>query len=319
MMFVSVLSTSAFADKSNIISHPDIDTLPLAPEQSATANKNAISHAKANIEYMYGALAADNAVFSTVKAMDSFISDVTEELFKDVDTVTVGALPTIAGKTLQDNTKIVMRDYFGSEIVRYMSDHRDSYAKRSRSLSVGGNKLSYTGFTDAAGSYIYTDAAGNVYGYEPTGDNWFQAPAGTSVQQARVNNPATVGWVQIANPVLTQTWEYDPIKYANTFATAASKAFTDKEGAAALEALMYQLYSLKVLDSVNDDLNDLFDDVAEWEDGTAILSQYHFHDLTDGVLDFDLHGIRQPYAFLSEFNYPNALELPDAIFAPDLP
>ena len=309
MMFVSVMSTAAFADKPAYGPHPDLDTLPLAPKQSAAANEKAIKNAKENIEFMYGVLAADNAVFGTVKTMDSIVGDLAKAMFADVDTAF-----GLTGDKLESNTKMVMRDYLGSEVVRYMNKHVGDFSSRSTSYTVGGAAISYTGRTTGNGSPIYVDAAGNIYGYNPTLKNWWQAPAGTTLTQAVLdNNGDRVGWTVMAAPAATTTWKYDPAKYATTFAAAVENAFNGKEGAAAIQALMYNLYAAKVWDDVNDELDDLFDEIVAWEDGTQILNQYHFHDT--GINGFD-NGIWDPYALLDNDFYPNTISIPAGILAP---
>ncbi len=95
---------------------------------------------------MYGTLAADTAVFGTIQSIDSVISGFAKDMFADVDTY-LG----LTGGKLEDNTKTVLRDYIGSEIIRDLMDHRGDYETATRDYRVvlesTGNlgALTYTG------------------------------------------------------------------------------------------------------------------------------------------------------------------------------
>jgi hypothetical protein len=329
MMFVSILSTSAFANKPTVPAHPDLDYGHLAPEQSVAANNKAVKNAKANIEYMYGSLAADTAVFGTIQSVDSIISSFAKTLFDGTDGIDT-IYGTILPGTLESNTKAVLRDYIGSEIIRDLNDNSSKFAKASSSykvvLSDGVTlgSLTYTGHTTEFGSYIYVDKEGQIYALAADG-NWYMAPAGTSVHAAEHNATIGTAWT-LANAAVAKVTEYtyDPIAYANAFASAATKAISGKEGASMLEALAYQLYSMKVYSDMDDKFDDLFDDIVAWEDGNAILSQYHFHDTYNptfegdwfGLFAWDGHDVFSPYAFMDLDDYPNAISVTSAILAP---
>ncbi len=300
MMFVSVMSTSAFAAKPTVPAHPDLDTgylIPSANKISVAANEKAIKNAKENIEYMYGALAADNAVFGAIKSVDSVVSSLAKEMFKDVDSIW-----GITGGTLESNTKTVLRDYIGSQIIHYMDNHSSDFETASTSYKANGLGLTYTGKQTLNGGYIYVDNAGNIWGYNGI---WWSAPAGTSISDAMDDNGGdVVNWTATNAVVGTTTWKYNPIAYANTFAKAVNEAMASKEGASTLQNLAYQLYALKVYDELDDKFDDLYDDILVWEDGKAILSQYHFHDtLPNGNLDWG--DVFSAYAFMDLDDYPN--------------
>jgi hypothetical protein len=317
MMFVSVLSTNAFADKARVPAHPDMDTGTIVDTPRAASNNDAIKKAKENIEYMYGALAADNAVFGAIKSVDSVIGDLAKELFKDVD-----EFRGIPGGKLESNTKTVLRDYIGSAIVNYLDDHRGNYETASQSFRVtlrdGTNgSLTYTGKL-ADGEPIYIDKDGRIYGlhYEADGStSWWILPRGTNVTEAELNIGNVWAQAEAANVTLRTEYKYDPIKYANTFAAAVSDAMNSKDGASLLQRMAYQLYSAKVLDDMEDKFDDLYDEIVDWEDGSAILSQYHFHDtLQNGW--FDRGDVFSPYAMMDVTDYPNTMALPDGILVP---
>jgi hypothetical protein len=329
MMFVSVLSTNAFADKATVSAHPDFDTGLLTDTPRAAANNKAIKNAKENIEYMYGALAADNAVFGTIKSMDSVIGSIASDLFSGVD-----EFRGIPGGKLKDNTKTVLRDYIGSSIVSYLEDHSDKFETASQSwkttLSDGTTgSLTYTGkFTNRYGDPIYVDKEGSIYALGHDG-TWYVAvsSAGTratasttdtpNVTDADIDDLARVKWQKLDKGTvrLTREYKYDPIAYANTFAAAVNDAFNSKDGASLIQSMVYQLYSAKVYDDLEDKFDDLWDEMADWEDGSAILSQYHFHDLLPNGYA-DQCDVFSPYALMDLDNYPNKMALPAAILVP---
>ena len=317
MMFVSVLSTNAFADKPRDPAHPDMDTGTIVNTPRAASNNDAIKKAKENIEYMYGALAADNAVFGTIQSMDSVIGSLAKELFKDVD-----EFRGIPGGKLESNTKTVLRDYIGRSIVNYLDDHRGNFETASQSwrvtLTDGTNgSLTYTGKSTETGDPIYIDKDGTIYGLH--NGTWYAADGVYTVWEAQHDETLGIQWKE-ANVTLRTEYKYDPIKYANTFAAAVNDAFNSKDGASLLQRMTYQLYSAKVLDDMEDEFDDLYDKIVDWEDGNAILSQYHFHD-TLGNGWFDNHypfgaDVFTPYAMMDLYDYPNTMALPTEILVP---
>jgi hypothetical protein len=321
MMFVSVLSTNAFADKALWPAHQDADTGSLVDTPRAAANNDAVKKAKENIDYMYGALAANNAVFGTIQSMDSVISNLAKEMFKDVDSFTTAAGLVLPGSKLESNTKTVLRDYIGSAIIDYLDDHRGTYETRSVSFRVtlndGSNgSLTYTGKSTAVNDCpIYVDKDGKIYALDTVTGTWWTPNVVANVSQAERDDISGIVWLAEPGVTVRNEFKYDPIKYANTFAAAVNDAFNSKDGASLIEAMAYQLYSAKVLDKVNDEFDDLEDRIADWEDGTAILSQYHFHDVEQNGW-FDTGDVFSPFAMMDLYNYPNSLALPAAILVP---
>jgi len=314
MMFVAIIPTAAFADNTvgpaRPANAPVVTNLPLTTlnNSSLIAAQKAISHAKSNIEYLYGTLTANESVFETIKGVDGIVKSLVTDLFAGVD----GEVFGIPASKLSDNTKIVMKDLVGSAMVNYLDDHFTDFAKVSTAYTVdtaAGAKLSFSGKTNPNGAYLYTDAAGNVYAASPNGRdargntiyNWQKTTA--KLEDA----VKTVGTWADAKVVATDTIEYNPIKYAQTFADAATDAFTSKKSAAEIENLMYQMYSAKLLDDVNDKLDDLRDDIRIWEDGNKVLQDYHFSE-----------GLFFPYAFMDQFDTPNTIgeHVNPIIFAP---
>jgi len=322
MMFVSVLSTNAFADKATIPAHPDLDTGTLVPTPRAAANNKAVANAKANIEYMYGALAANNAVFGTIQSMDSVISGIAKELFSGVD-----YFRHIPGGKLESNTKTVLRDYIGSAIVDYMNDHRGDYETGSRNWTVtlestgkDGN-LTYTGKTTPSGDPIYIDADGNIYGRHVEADrtvSWYKAPANTNVTEAQHDIGNVWRDATKVNVGVKAEWSYDPIAYANTFAAAVNDTFNSKDGASLIESLAYQVYAAKVYEALDEKFDDLEKAIVDWEDGSAILSQYHFHETKSNAQGggWDNEDVFSPFAMMDLDNYPNTMTILPGILAP---
>ena len=273
---------------------------------------------------MYGTLAADTAVFGTIQSIDSVISGFAKDMFADVDTY-LG----LTGGKLEDNTKTVLRDYIGSEIIRDLMDHRGDYETATRDYRVvlesTGNlgALTYTGKRTENGSYIYIDGDGQVWAFGIDG-NWWKGEDTTTITDACFDDSGdVVNWTLANNDVNVRTrYKYDPIAYANAFASAASKAVNSKDGASMLQALYYQVYSAKVLHELTKDggpFDELRDSVIDWEDGNAILSQYHFHDIVNANWPngIDNDGFWSPYAMLDVNDYPNTFSsVTDAIFAP---
>lgn len=309
VVMVLSLAPMAFADNTIIVNtRTATGTNPPPATLMDTGNANkAISHAKSNIEYMYGTLAADTAVFETIKSVDSIVTNLATSMFDGVD----GTIFGVPASTVKDNSKVVMRDVLGTAIISYLEDHKGNFTSYSKSYAAGGVALSSLGRTNPNGAYLYQDANGVIYAASPNGFdadgnqlyNW-QSTNGTLAQVLA----GTAAWNN-AQVTLTSRAKYDPIKYANTFAAAVSDAFNGAKNSANIQNMIYQLYSIKVWDDIDDKLDDLADEIDLWEDGTAILSQYHFHE------NFN------PYAMLNENWTPNTIGegLPAGLFAPSAP
>jgi hypothetical protein len=311
MMFVAVIPTAAFADA---VQPAPVPADPTDAWPSVYASNKAISNAKKNIEYLYNGLAADNAVFSGIKAMDSFVVDLAKGLFTDVDDYTyttrvwdvatqkfIEKKYTVSNDTLVKNTKAELRSIIGDSISDYMNDHIASYAEISTHFEYDNGTLLKSNYVDAAGRPIYVHSeTGNIYSVDTNGKLWYNATANAETTiEDRLAVAAASGAGRWAGgnvaPTTVLDYQYDPIKYANTFATAMSKALTSNKGAKGLEAYVYGLMQAKVAKEVDDKFDDFWDAVEEWEDGTAILDYYGWN---ENSLD--------PYAFINPFNLPKA-------------
>jgi len=339
MMFVSVLSTNAFAANPKNVPYP----VQPQPYTSATdkwdslsvANK-AISNSKKNIDYIYGALAADTAVFGTVQAMDSVVVDLVKGLLADVDDfhfdgVNKAGIPGtwyVTHDALEKNAKKVLRNAIGGEIADYMLSHIGNYASVSERLittwgdktydvkKVGTTKDGLANVYYGTDDYIYTkDAAGN-WKYIKDADlfndisTWVDKDM-TQAQWDKLSTAEKAAWATQTSSTNNHwkvdggkhssvlDYSYDPMKYANNFATAVSKALSSEKGVANLQAYAYGLMQLKVADAVDDKMDDLATAIADWEDGTKILDQYGFH-------DFNVFGeiSENPLMLISDNNWP---------------
>jgi hypothetical protein len=289
---------------------------------TSVANK-AISNAKKNIEYMYGGMAADTAVFGTIQAMDSIVVDLAKGMFEGIDEydyISGGRHWYISNSTLVDNTKALLRNAIGGEVADYMNKHAGSYidgASTHWTIRNGTEwfDLTYVGI-DGWGNPVYTDPSnGSIWGYQASDKTWYSYTGTKTAAELTAKDAAKdPNWAvgEVADAQGNYQWfgravdyRYDPIKYANTFATAVTKALSSEKGAANLSAYMYALMQMKVADQISDDLDDFWTAVRNWEDGTAILDAYGF---AEAGLD--------PYAFIDPYNLPKTSMDVSAVIAP---
>ena len=307
------LAPMAFADDNQPRAEPDY--VPAAQRWPGTAASNkAIKNAKENIEYVYGVLAADTGVFSTVKAVDGVITGIVDGIFEDLadgmkikDFNGVADLDVIIPQSvLKDGTKADLRSLVGHEISHYMNSHIGSFAKVThRGFAIDGVRVSAPTtldgeyYVDLYGSLLYKGTDNKIYGLDKN-FNWFVYNGTKTIKQLTEQEPERGAWTEIDDDDVewVTDYRYDPVKYMDAFATAATKALASEKGSAALTAYVYGLYELKAISDINDDLDDLLDDVDDWEDGTAILHQYGWY---EDSLD--------PYAFIDITNLPNAQQI----------
>jgi hypothetical protein len=322
MMFVAIIPTAAFAatatPTSIVYEAPDFPKAGDSAWPSITASKKAISDAKANIEYVYGALAADTAVFGTIKGMDEVITNLAKGVFADVDGytyVTKNAagnkiVVTVGNSTLVDNTKAALRDIIGSSITTYMNKHIGDFATVGHNLYTDEamtKKISGTGYVNKSGSAIYTDGE-SFYIVDANGN--YKKYDGQETDIAKLVDYGDAWWGTVQENIYNdEFFKYDPIKYANTFAKAVNDAWASEKGAKGLEALMYNLYLAKAADEINDKMDDLADEIAVWEGTDNLLAAYGFND--------GLH-LWDPYAFLDDNSIPKSVHVPATVIAPDL-
>ena len=115
MMFVSVLSTSAFA------ANTPVDQWTW---NGAGTQKDIIERLHRNIENMYGTIAADKYVYDSVKGIDDLITGLVSDALKDyAPTATYG----VAKSTLEDTAVAALRATVGGEISKYLVNHVNEY------------------------------------------------------------------------------------------------------------------------------------------------------------------------------------------------
>jgi hypothetical protein len=333
VVMVLSLSSMAFADN-QLPTNPTSKAWP-ATSSSATA----ISNAKANLEYIYGTIAADEAIFGGIKTIDSFIGDLTKGLFEGIDdyesairndlTGAVVGYRVLSHDTLVDNAKAYLRGIIGNSINKNLNDNLSSFVTVSKAKYNGENMFQYkdnaTGNTiqlryigtengayvngqqvnlpaTAANSKIYVGTDNCIYGYnKDTG--WWYADLYTNPQ----------AWTQMStygysdnDMKYVANYTYDPVKYADAFATAATKALSSEKAYQGLQATIYNLYVLKALDEADDKMDDFYTAVSNWDKDNDILKAYGFN---------GLGNLFDPYAFTNEFDLPKSINLSSSLFA----
>jgi hypothetical protein len=298
--------------------------LSLAPAAFAAwpttaASNKAISNAKANIEYAYSALAADTAVFGTIKTVDSIVTDMAKGLFNGVDKYDIkwgNGYMRLYNSDLVDNAKELLRAEIGASISTYMSKHAGDWYKVTVTLidpywseqinPTTGKKytasLSYTGIDDGVGSHIYVSKdVPNLYYGVTDGGTWYYISAESAEKAAAGIGIGGTTWNQVQavnKPYQKSETQADPVKYMNTFAAAVSDAFASEKGAAAIERLYYDLYLAKLQIDVADKLDDLADEIKAWQGDDDLLAAYGWHSV----------GNWNPYAFIDTTDLPKALD-----------
>jgi hypothetical protein len=112
MMFVSVLSTSAFA-------------ITTDDQRLWRDNSKIVDALKTNINNMYGSLAADTAVYQSVKSIDSMMKDLVDEMIKGYAITPAGTQQ--AGSVIKDAVLAGLRATIGGEISNYLEKHNSEY------------------------------------------------------------------------------------------------------------------------------------------------------------------------------------------------
>jgi hypothetical protein len=322
MMFVAVIPTAAFAATTVTVVNPDLPQAGTVEWNSTAVSKKAISNAKDNIERYYGTLAADNAVFGTIKSMDSVISDIAKGMFADVDSWTYPVTEyaqdqdkpkattkdvTVYNSTLVDNTKSLLREVIGSNVTNYMNKHIGEFASTSHYISTddkGKNVLTETQYKTKDGVTILSDGK-DFYVYNAAKDQYNKSAGGTTLEELQ-KQKASANFTDAVEKVYQQDYyKFDPIKYTNTFAAAVNDAFTSEKGAKGIEAYVYALYAAKAAKEVSDKLDDLKIDILDWDGSDDILGQYGFNYSWN------------PYAFVNPGNTPKATADLSAILKTD--
>jgi hypothetical protein len=328
MMFVAILPTSAFADR-ELPNNPTSKAWP-----ALSASKTAVENAQKNLDSIYGSLAANNYVFESVKSIDTFVSDLTKGLLKDVDNVKNPAGRIVSHDTLEDNAKAYLRGIIGNSINKEMYDNLADYVTINKAKDNHGNELLrylVTGTTDtyrtlgfalnngktttgltikgktvpntAANSDIYVGDDGYLYGLNPDGTWYYAKPNAGGTGWDPWQTMTSAGYANSAINYIP-VYKYDYAAYAENWASAVSKALTSEKAVKGLEGVIYNLYVMKALDKASDDMDDFLTDVQNWDKDNKILKAYGFHG-TGNVFD--------PYAFLNPTDLPKGIVLDNSL------
>jgi len=116
MMFVSVMSTSAFA----AYDHDDQRVW-----RGEGQINDIIEALKTNVYIMQGSLAADTAVYQTVKSIDKMMNDVVDEMIKGYEPSGFGT--GLPGSDISDAIIAGLRATIGGQISDYLTKHTFQY------------------------------------------------------------------------------------------------------------------------------------------------------------------------------------------------
>jgi hypothetical protein len=110
------MSTSAFAAVT-----PDDQRTWKSEGQS----KDIMEALKININKMYGSVAADTAVYQSVKSIDKMMGDMVDEMMKGYKTTPNGS--ALTGSDLKDAVMAGLRSTIGGQISDYLTKHTSDY------------------------------------------------------------------------------------------------------------------------------------------------------------------------------------------------
>ena len=103
-------------------------------------------------------------------------------------------------------------------------------------------------------------------------------------------------WQAFASANDDGTFDINPLKYMEVFATAASKAVSSDKAVANIQAIVTTLASMQAYEDFRDDLDDLASDITLWNDndGIAVWQMYFGQDPT--VDPWDPYALFEPTA-----------------------
>jgi hypothetical protein len=146
MMFVSVMSTSAFA--------ATYDTTDQRVWKGESQNQKIVNALRTNIENMYGSYAVDNAVYNSIKTIDGIIKDLVDGALKDYTTSPFNKKDNeglTSSSTLNDAILAGLRSTIGGQISDYLNKHYNEYY----SYDSAGHRV----FNPSAYAGVYSKAA----------------------------------------------------------------------------------------------------------------------------------------------------------------
>jgi hypothetical protein len=129
-------------------------------------------------------------------------------------------------------------------------------------LDVLGTTYTNKTLTDNTKAYLRTHIGGEIIDY----------------MKDHIGTYAELKEIKDANGnVIGKYTVYDPVKYMNAFATAASKAMSGEKGAKNIEAIVYSMAAAKVQKDSLDAMKDLYDEIHAWEGTDNIFGAYGFN------------------------------------------
>jgi len=121
MMFVSVMSTAAFA---------------AVPDQTkqrkweGTQAQDVVEALRTNVQNMYGSMAADHVVFDTMKSTNSMINDLIDEALKEYSPNANGT--NTAKNTIRDAMRAGIKSAVGGTMAEYINDHVNDFTTNDK-------------------------------------------------------------------------------------------------------------------------------------------------------------------------------------------
>ena len=149
MMFVSIIPTAAFAA---------YDTTDQRVWRGKGQIEDIIDALRTNVQLMYGSIAADTAVYQSVKSVDDMINSLADEMIKGYAPTTAGTGQ--AGSVIKDAVIAGLRSTIGGEVSDYLDKHSNEYYV----LDKNGNRIldpsKYAGvFASALSGAVASDKA----------------------------------------------------------------------------------------------------------------------------------------------------------------
>jgi len=130
MLFVSIVPTSAFAYNAATAQSKYIgaDSGTNADGwYGVKTNKDAIDDLKDAIDGMFGALAANQTVFSTAKSLHDITNSMATAMFADVEDITLPGFKTVDHDDLVSATRGYLKSILGAYVNDYVMDRKDAW------------------------------------------------------------------------------------------------------------------------------------------------------------------------------------------------
>jgi polyhydroxyalkanoate synthesis regulator protein len=228
MMFVAVMPTSAFAGGGIVAPTP----VPTAPPTGGS-----YAHT------WEGKMAATKAVEEMSDAITNMYSGIAADQ---------GVFNTV--KAIDDTIKSMADSMFdGIDEATFTYSYIDAtgkYVTTSKPYSTNKD------LTDAAKAYLREHVGDEITKYMNDHISSFTDSKTINVGTSTGSSTLTKTTVTVINP----------IKYMNTFATAASKAMSSEKAAKNIEAIVYAAAMAKVQKDTSDKMDDLYNDMQAWGD-----------------------------------------------------